>query len=112
MDFIFALFYLLFLDHIMRKTNSLFILLALIILCHSLHSKTNHNFETSDQQDLAYYESLNQKESDLKEALAEIKSNLNFLHQTLSQLEGQDQQQIITLEDALADERDVIYQLQ
>lgn len=68
MKFIFILFDLLFCIHIMRKANNLLILLALLVLTLSL--KAGHNLDSTEQQDLAYYEALTQKETDLKVALA------------------------------------------
>lgn len=52
----------------MRKANNLLILLALLVLTLSL--KAGHNLDSTEQQDLAYYEALTQKETDLKVALA------------------------------------------
>lgn len=44
-------------------------------------------------------------------ALERVKSSLAYLHETLNQVEGLPEQQILTLEETLADERDILINL-
>lgn len=52
-----------------------------------------------------------QKEADLRVALKEIQQSLTYLHSTLDQMKSLPEEQILTLQDSLADERDILINL-
>ena len=81
----------------MGLRNILLLICTVLLLTNSLKLGEQHFLNTSEQQDLAYYEALTQRETDLKTGLAQVKENLKYIHKTLSQLEGLPDQQILAL---------------
>jgi hypothetical protein len=65
------------------------------------------------QQDgnLTYYEAMLQKESNLKASLAQVIAEIQYLNNTLGQLQGLPSMQVVALEDTLADENNMLQQI-
>ena len=70
----------------MGLRNILLLLCTLLLLTTPLKVGEQHFLNSSEQQDVAYYEALTQRETDLKTALAQVKENLKYIHKTLTQL--------------------------
>ena len=91
-------------------TKSTHALLIVLLVCAS-SAKLLHS-QASAANDTDYLDALTAEETQLQDSLTKIQENIKYLHENLNQLDSMPDQQVVALEDALADETTMLSDLQ
>lgn len=91
------------------NTNNIVLIWLLMALMAS--ARLIHAQEQPPPTDLDYEQELLKREANLKAILEDLVKEIEYLHNSLQQMQELPEMQIILLEDALADERNVLEEL-